>query len=585
MSSTKKLSWGLGGLLAAALLWAFLPTAPTTHAQAPADGTFVEQVDVNIVNLEVFVTDKDGNPVTGLTADDFRLFIDKDETPISNFYAEQSGDPARQVAEPRERSRPADPEAVVPATTPPEQVLHLTVLVDNSNIRPTHRKRVFRHLQEFLSQNLPTEAQVSVASLGKGQSLTIHSDFLANRAVVGNILDDLENSPVQDAGQDVQRRQIISELFRGVGARGFRSNQDQTLLFRIRAFAAEEYDRSQVTLDTLSRFVTTLGGIPGRRALLYVADGIPIRPGEDLFYAWANAENIQEYMAGNITEYRRQIGNFDLTRQFEQFAALANANRVTFYSLDATGDHSSQIRAAATEGRVDTVVLSTFENNYREPQELVAQATGGKRLQASPQLDEDLRDMASDFVSFYSLGFEAEPTPDREWKDVRVEVVGRKDLRVRYRERFRPKPREQSLAERTLAVLLYGTGDNPLDVSVTTEAPSLRNDGAAVLPIKVRIPLSQVALIPEGESHTGNISIFVTTKDEAGNPRPVQKLPFHIQIPNEKFEEAMSQRAEYTLPLVVRPGDQQVALGVADDRSTVLSTLRLDLGDLVRLEG
>ncbi len=567
-----------------------LPTTGSMQAQETPDEAegsaatpFVETVDVNVVNLEVFVTDNDGEPVTGLTADDFRLLVDGRETPISNFYAEVGGDPARRVREP-ESPRPADPEAVVPATTPPEQVLHLTLLVDNANIRPAHRKRVFNHLREFLGQNLPPEAQVSVASLGKGQELTIHSDFLANRAVLGNILDDLSASPVQDAGQDLRRRQILSELFRGVGGRGLGTGQDQSILLRIRAFAQEEYGRARVSLDALSRFVATLGGIPGRRALIYVADGIPIRPGEDLFYAWANAENIQDYMAGNISEYRRQIGDFDLTRQFEELAAQANANRVTFYALDAAGNHTHQVRGAATEGRVDTVVLSTFENNYREPQELVAQETGGQRLEASSRLDRDLLEIATDFVSYYSLGFEAEPTPEREWNDVKVEVVGRKDLRVRHRQRFRPKPREQRLAERTLAMLMYGTGDNPLDISVSTEAPELRNDGAAVLPIQVRIPLSRVALIPQGDSHTGQLSIFVTTKDEAGNPRPVQKLPFHIQIPADKFDQAMEQRAEYRLPLLVRPGDQQVALGVADDRSTVVSTLRLDLGNLVRLE-
>lgn len=556
----------------------------TSEPDVPSASTFVERVDVNVVNLEVFVTDRQGNPVTGLTAEDFRLFVDGEETPISNFYAEVDGDPARRTERP-ESPRPADPAAVVPASTPPEQVLRLTILVDNAHIRPSHRKRVFHHLREFLGRNLPPEAQVSVASLGKGQTLTIHSDFLANRAVLGNILDDLEASPVQDAGRDLERRQILSELFRAVGGRGFRSGQDVSLLARIRAFAQDEYEHSRVALETLKRFVATLGGIPGRRALLYVADGIPIRPGEDLFYAWTNSENIQAYGAGNITEYRQQIGNFDLTREFEELADRANANRVTFYVLDAAGDHANQVRGAATEGRVDTTVLSTFENNYREPQELVAQATGGRRLEASPRLDRDLEDVATDFTSFYSLGFEAKPSPEREWNELRVEIVGRKDLQVRHRQQLRLKPREQGLAERTLSALLYGTGDNPLDVSVSTEPPELRNDGAAILPLKVRIPLAQLALIPQGESHTGELSIFVTTKDEAGNPRPVQRLPFHIRIPSDKIDEALKQRAEYTLPLVVRPGDQQVALGVADDRSAIISTLRLELGNLVRLEG
>ena len=37
---------------------------------------FFDTVDVNVVNVEVIVTDKDGNPATGLTRDDFEVFED-----------------------------------------------------------------------------------------------------------------------------------------------------------------------------------------------------------------------------------------------------------------------------------------------------------------------------------------------------------------------------------------------------------------------------------------------------------------------------------------------------------------------------
>ena len=35
---------------------------------------FVERVDVNVVNVEIFVTDADGHRVAGLGRDDFELF-------------------------------------------------------------------------------------------------------------------------------------------------------------------------------------------------------------------------------------------------------------------------------------------------------------------------------------------------------------------------------------------------------------------------------------------------------------------------------------------------------------------------------
>jgi hypothetical protein len=45
-----------------------------------------------VVNLEVVVTDRDGLPVTGLTAGDFRLLVDGGETPIRYFTEVRGGD-------------------------------------------------------------------------------------------------------------------------------------------------------------------------------------------------------------------------------------------------------------------------------------------------------------------------------------------------------------------------------------------------------------------------------------------------------------------------------------------------------------
>ena len=66
---------------------------PALAQDAPASD-FFETVDVNVVNVEVYVTDKEGNPVPGLTQDDFVLLEDGDPVEISNFYAAHKGKPS-----------------------------------------------------------------------------------------------------------------------------------------------------------------------------------------------------------------------------------------------------------------------------------------------------------------------------------------------------------------------------------------------------------------------------------------------------------------------------------------------------------
>ena len=88
-------------------------------------------------------------------------------------------------------------------------------------------------------------------------------------------------------------------------------------------------------------------------------------------------------------------------------------------------------------------------------------------------------------------------------------------------------------------------------------------------------PLATASL---GQVHAAELTLFVSVRDRAGNPGSVQKVPFHLAIPSDKVSEALEQSAHYPLPVILRAGDQQVAVGVRDDASAVISTVRVDVG-------
>ena len=73
---------------------------------ALSDPLFVQSIEVRVVELEVFVTDRDGNPVTGLTRDDFELIHDGQETVITNFYAVEGGEETRGIEAPEPQRGP-----------------------------------------------------------------------------------------------------------------------------------------------------------------------------------------------------------------------------------------------------------------------------------------------------------------------------------------------------------------------------------------------------------------------------------------------------------------------------------------------
>ena len=82
---------------ALALCWLLSPGLPTL-AQPPDEpvedtpsGDFFEVVNVEIANIDVWVTDKEGNPVAGLEKNDFVVTRDGKSVEIANFYAVSAG--------------------------------------------------------------------------------------------------------------------------------------------------------------------------------------------------------------------------------------------------------------------------------------------------------------------------------------------------------------------------------------------------------------------------------------------------------------------------------------------------------------
>jgi len=74
--------WSLASLASVALgaaLWVTLTPQASAQDEPPPGSEaepFIESVRTAVVNVDVYVTDRDGNPVTGLGPEDFELYED-----------------------------------------------------------------------------------------------------------------------------------------------------------------------------------------------------------------------------------------------------------------------------------------------------------------------------------------------------------------------------------------------------------------------------------------------------------------------------------------------------------------------------
>ncbi|MFQ5525363.1 MAG: VWA domain-containing protein [Thermoanaerobaculia bacterium] len=545
--------------IAVALSAAGLARAQDEPAEGDsADELFFETVNVNLVNVEVFVTDKKGEPIIGLTKDDFEILEDKRPVKITNFYVTREGKPliptTVPVPEPVEEEVPGVKKPDLPLI-PEAQKLYLGVYVDNFNIRPFERNRVFRDLRAFLNEELGPEDQVMLVSYDR--TLKIRHPFTNDPGVIARALFELENLSGHAVHRDSDRRDLLREIDEA---------EDQgDVEWRVIQYAENAYNDISFTLSALKEYVGSLGGLEGRKALLYVSGGLEMIQGEDLFHAVS-----QKFQAQGGTSAFSRMQDFNAQRDFTRLTQLANTNRVSFYTIDAAGlrvatSAAADMDAIATpqlSGFVDSIYIS----NQQAAIQYMAEQTGGRALINTNRWDTGLTKIARDFDTYYSLGYQPAHFGDGRYHKIKVRLKEkRKGVQIRHRQGYRDHPLTTRMADKTTSVLMYGFENNPMSLALRVGQSRRGDDGNFVVPIALMVPIGELSLVPRERIHQGRIKIFFSAMDDEGRTSDMQQVPLDIRIPAEEIDIAREKAYVYTVSLQMRGGNNRLAVGVRDE--------------------
>ena len=549
-------------------------------SRAQEEAFFADSVDVELVLVDVFVTGKDGDPVMDLARDDFELFEDGKPVEIAQFSVISGGSGRSQstISTSVEGGESFEMDDV---EMPPA---HVVIFIDDLNLGPGHRKRVFDQLQQVLRANLRPQDQVMVAKYSG--VVTTLLPFTTDRKELKKTLMDMSDVQAQavvaSLGEDRILQLIETRHAEENQSGGFTSGDPCVDLgFIARTHAEQVYGRVARTASEMSLFVKSLAGFPGRKTLLHVSDGIPLIGGLEA-YSYAielcdgtgfnkgvpGATNTQLFGSGRYTRWDpttawAELTQFDSTDEWTELTADANTYQVSIYAVQALGLSGRQ------RGQVDRAMTSqetatTAYLNSQDPLFLMADETGGEAIFNTNQFEPAFLDMVNDTRQGYQLAFSPPKPSDGKQHHIKVKV-DHPGSEVRYRKSYRRKTNDERIADAVLSSLFHELQENPLNARLVTAKTEPITRNVTKLTMQVHIPLSGLILIPEGNIQRGQFTVFVGVMDGNGSIMPVRHKTLPFRIAAADLEKDPNREYVYEMEIPVRGRDPLVAIAVRDE--------------------
>ena len=564
-------------ILAALVLLAAAVPAPAPAQQQDLPAVFSEVIDVRVVNIEVVVTDRQGNRIHDLKASDFELLVDGEPTPISYFTEIDEG-LAQETAGGNVAGVP-ELDANAPVGT------SFLIFVDDFFAIKRDRDRVLDRLEEDLAQLGPTDRVAAVAF--DGMSVTMLTTWT--------------NSPSQlsDALREARRRRTFG-MMRGAELRT--NDDEQTEQANLRALANRFAEEGGVELPedvlrnslrgTELRYATNLesqlkssvlaavatlrsfANRPGRKVMLLLAGGWPESPalytiakggiGVDSLGAASDSRLMsQDDLYGPLVSAANLIG-------YTLYPVDVPGFRPTF-SFDASTGFDSNSAADPSAGAGAFQEREMLQHNTLQ---LLAHSTGGVPMINSGR-DTALADVVADTRSYYWLGFEPQRREDDEVHDVEVRLVDYPEYRVRSREGYVDMSRGSEVTMMVEGSLLFGNPPSAKPLGVRFGKPKKAGLGKMIVPVEIAIPLDEVQLLPVAGVWQNELEFRVTVMDKNGNrsETPVEK----IRIAGGQ-EPQPGQYFTYQTGLELRRREHTFVIAVYDPLSGAILSSSGDLG-------
>ena len=542
-----------GWLAAGALLGAL---APVTAQQPPAEqpsSIFGEQIEVRVVNVEVVVTDKQGNRVQGLKPGDLRLKVDGKTVPIEYFNEVRGGQAIALEAQDAESAAVHGLPSLAPGS--PVGTSYLVFIDDYFSVGP-RRDKVLRDLKAELARLGPEDRMAIVAY--DGGMVDMLSSWTNSQRQLGLAIEQAIGRRAQGVARLAElrtfeaSRRLTGDSFEPSPRAAFAQRLDMQELEYAERLAAQTERAVAAATSTLRGFASP----PGRKVMLLLAGGWPFSP--------------LDYVINNPN---RPILEHDVPRGDEIFRPLVDtANRLgyTLYPVDVPG-----VEAEVADASLSAPLsggINIREQEHQASLLYTAEQTGGKALLngLGSQL---LQVVESDTRSYYWLGF----TPSWQGNDkrhkVEVEVL-KPGLRVRSREDFLDLSHKAETSMMVESAMLFGSGPNAAPLAIEVGQPVASGRREMEVPVALSIPVDAVSFVQLYGKYAAELELRVAAVDTGGNRAAVPVLPVTLRA---ETQPKAGTSVRYETRLKLRRLPHHLTLAIFDPLSGKILTGQTDV--------
>jgi VWFA-related protein len=530
-----------------------------------------------LVQINVVVRDKKGEPVEDLKQEDFSILDQGQPQQVALF--------STQTATPRDHVQLA---ALPPHVfsnrldqggQPPGSVT--VILFDALNTSILDQAYARQQVIKFLKQLQP-EDHVAIYVLTT--QIKVLNEFTHDATSLLQAIERFSGSysPQLEAANPEPIADSTAFTTTLIGQNPLQNAMESTIASQLKEFLDgasgrisdfANINRAETTLDAIEAIANHVAPIPGRKSLVWVSGSFPVNIGYD---------------EDTIMQANREHRNFG--EDIDRAARALNHANMAIYPVDARGLMAPQLYNAGNSTRYNPRAPAQLRGLTSDQKEfdtmiLLADRTGGKAFYNTNDIEGAVRRALDDGQFTYTLGFY--PTHgkwDGKFHQLKVQVK-EKGLTLRYRKGYFAKadpadgsPESKTLLEDAVRSPVEWT-NLELQAAVGAFEPSSRN-----LALQVGLNTRELGFEQKEGRWKDKIYVIFAQLGKGNKPLGSEQQTFDLNLKPETYERFLQIGTKFSGKLALVPEIEALRIVAEDASSSATGTLTIPLKNLLPAE-